>query len=277
MPRLMLNSRWVDLPAAADTSLLDFLRQDRGLTAAKPACGSGDCSACLVLVGEIEAGHATPHYRALSSCLLTTGQVADCHVITAEGLNGVEQILDIGHFFQQARQIGGSAATADGDQPQAARRQAPGRKAVQGFLFADLPDRGQKAGQDVLQRGPVFGGDTAQQRDGVRRDRGIDGGLAAEAGGKAQAHQQGAAGQHGRRGIWHAGRVIVRGIRVGFRQILVILQPLQELMREIGPAGLGGASGFLRGGLRDGLVLGHGRCLGMRGRAAPQGGAGGMI
>ena len=37
MPRLMLNSRWVDLPAAADTSLLDFLRQDRGLTAAKPA------------------------------------------------------------------------------------------------------------------------------------------------------------------------------------------------------------------------------------------------
>lgn len=37
MPRLMLNSRWVDLPVAADTSLLDFLRQDRGLTAAKPA------------------------------------------------------------------------------------------------------------------------------------------------------------------------------------------------------------------------------------------------
>ena len=45
MPRLMLNSRWVELPVAADTSLLDFLRQDRGLTAAKPACGSGDCSA----------------------------------------------------------------------------------------------------------------------------------------------------------------------------------------------------------------------------------------
>ena len=71
---------------AADTSLLDFLRQDRGLTAAKPACGSDDCSACLVLVGEIETA-ATPHYRALSSCLLTTGQVADCHVITAEGLS----------------------------------------------------------------------------------------------------------------------------------------------------------------------------------------------
>ncbi len=67
MPRLMLNSRWVDLPAAADTSLLDFLRQCRGLTVAKPACGSGDCSACLVLVGEIEAGHTTPHYRALSA------------------------------------------------------------------------------------------------------------------------------------------------------------------------------------------------------------------
>lgn len=76
----------------------------------------------------------------------------------------------------------------------------------------------------------------------------------------------------GGRGIWHAGGIVVSGIRVGFRQILVILQPLQGAMREIAPARGGGASGFLRGG----LVLGHGRFQGVRGRAALQG-AGGMI
>lgn len=88
MAQLILNTRHVDLPAAEDGSLLDFLRNAHGLTAAKPACGSGDCSACLVLVGEIAAGDRQPHYRALASCLLTTGQVAGCHVITPEGLNG---------------------------------------------------------------------------------------------------------------------------------------------------------------------------------------------
>ncbi len=72
-------------------------------------------------------------------------------------------------------------------------------------------------GRMYWQRGPVFGRDAAQQRDGVRRDRGIDGGLIAEAGGKAQARQQRPAGQHGRRGVCHAGRVIVGGIRIGFR------------------------------------------------------------
>ena len=87
MSRCLLNDRWVDLPAAEDGSLLAFLRETQQLTAAKPGCGSGDCSACLVLVGERGHGQLEPRYRALSSCLLTTGQVAGCHVITVEGLN----------------------------------------------------------------------------------------------------------------------------------------------------------------------------------------------
>ena len=140
------------------------------------------------------------------------------------------------------------------------RRQRGGRRRVgklSRVLFADLPDRGQKAGQDVVQRGPVFGGDATQQRDGVWRDRGIDGGLAAEAGGKAQADQQRPAGQGRGRGVCMRAGSSSHPRRIP--AILVIPQTLQELMGEIGPAGVAGRTAFFRGRLRDGLVLGHGR------------------
>lgn len=85
MPELILNDAVATLPAQ-DTNLLDWLR-DQGLTAAKPGCRGGDCGACQVLVGEVDAVGAESNYRAVNSCLLSTDLVADCHVITAEGLN----------------------------------------------------------------------------------------------------------------------------------------------------------------------------------------------
>ncbi|HEX5278221.1 MAG TPA: FAD binding domain-containing protein [Fluviicoccus sp.] len=70
------------------TPLLDFLRHEAGLTAAKPGCGTGDCGSCLVLVGEFSPADAAVKYRALNSCLLTVGQAEGCQVITPEGLAG---------------------------------------------------------------------------------------------------------------------------------------------------------------------------------------------
>ncbi len=87
MAELILNSWRVQLPEE-DRNLLDFLRDDAGLTAAKPTCRTGDCSACLVLLGEIPAGEIEPRYRVVNTCLLTTGRTAGCHVITTEGLTG---------------------------------------------------------------------------------------------------------------------------------------------------------------------------------------------
>ncbi|MGB7963510.1 MAG: FAD binding domain-containing protein [Propionicimonas sp.] len=86
MPQLILNQTVTELPAE-DVNLLGWLR-DHGLTAAKPGCLGGDCGACQVLLGEIDNGTATPRYRSVNSCLLSTGLVADCHLITVEGLNG---------------------------------------------------------------------------------------------------------------------------------------------------------------------------------------------
>lgn len=84
---LILNATTVALPTDEGTNLLSFLRQHHGLTATKLACGTGDCAACLVLLGEIPAGQTQPHYQAVNSCLLSTGRVAGCHLITLEGLN----------------------------------------------------------------------------------------------------------------------------------------------------------------------------------------------
>jgi carbon-monoxide dehydrogenase small subunit len=58
--------------------LLDFLRDDLGLTAAKEGCGMGECGACTVLAD------GDP----VCSCLVLVGQVAEAEVVTAEGLAG---------------------------------------------------------------------------------------------------------------------------------------------------------------------------------------------
>lgn len=84
-PALVLNDALVALPPA-DTGLLAWLR-GRGLTGAKPTCLGGDCGACQVLVGSWLSGDDAPTYRAVTSCLLTTRLVEDCHVVTVEGLD----------------------------------------------------------------------------------------------------------------------------------------------------------------------------------------------
>ncbi len=62
-----------DDPAAR---LLDYLRDDLGLRAAKEGCGMGECGSCTVLVDG----------RPVCSCLVLVGQVADGQVVTAESL-----------------------------------------------------------------------------------------------------------------------------------------------------------------------------------------------
>jgi xanthine dehydrogenase small subunit len=85
---LIINDKNHEVAASSDMPLLDFLRGAPGLRAAKPACGTGDCGACLVLLGEIPPEGASPVYRVVNSCLLTLEQADGCQVITAEGLNG---------------------------------------------------------------------------------------------------------------------------------------------------------------------------------------------
>ncbi len=74
-------------------TLLDWLREDRGLTGTKEGCNEGDCGACTVMVTDEDGA------RALNACILFLPQLHGKAVRTVEGLTGPNGEL---HPVQQA-------------------------------------------------------------------------------------------------------------------------------------------------------------------------------
>jgi xanthine dehydrogenase small subunit len=71
--------------------VLAWLRRRQGLVGTKEGCGEGECGACTVLLGEPpgprdQAGGELT-YRAVTSCLLSLGELPGRHLVTIEGLN----------------------------------------------------------------------------------------------------------------------------------------------------------------------------------------------
>lgn len=75
-----LNGENVEIDTAPDRRVIDLLREDMGLTAAKEGCGSGECGACTIILNG----------DAVLSCLLPAVRLADSEVMTAEGLKNSE-------------------------------------------------------------------------------------------------------------------------------------------------------------------------------------------
>ena len=71
-----VNGRLVTADIPATRTLLEFLRDDLGLTGTKEGCGKGECGACTVLVGG----------RPVNSCLMLAYQADGKDVVTVEGL-----------------------------------------------------------------------------------------------------------------------------------------------------------------------------------------------
>jgi xanthine dehydrogenase small subunit len=74
-------------------TLLDWLREDRGLTGTKEGCNEGDCGACTVMVTDGDGA------RALNACILFLPQLHGKAVRTVEGIAGPNGAL---HPVQRA-------------------------------------------------------------------------------------------------------------------------------------------------------------------------------
>lgn len=83
-----------DVPAGR--RLLDLLREDLGLSGTKEGCGTGDCGACMVVLGHADAGQL--QLRAVPSCLCLA------HAIDGQALWTIEDLAHDGalHPVQQA-------------------------------------------------------------------------------------------------------------------------------------------------------------------------------
>lgn len=68
--------------------LLDYIRENLGLTGTKRGCESGDCGACTILLNG----------RAVKSCMMLAVQADECEITTIEGISNGEVM----HPVQQA-------------------------------------------------------------------------------------------------------------------------------------------------------------------------------
>ena len=94
MIRFLLNGEPQEVAYHPTRTLLDWLREERGLTGTKEGCNEGDCGACTVMVQDA-AGAA----RALNACILFLPQIDGMALRSVEGVAAPDGSL---HPVQEA-------------------------------------------------------------------------------------------------------------------------------------------------------------------------------
>jgi len=73
---LKVNSRDYEIAVEPNTTLVDLLRYDLGLTGTKKGCGTGECGSCTVVLNG----------KPVNSCLILAIQAKDAEILTIEGV-----------------------------------------------------------------------------------------------------------------------------------------------------------------------------------------------
>ncbi len=72
-----VNGEAVSREVYPNQRLLDFLREELGLTSVKEGCGEGECGACTVIFNG----------ETVTSCCMLAGQAEGAEIVTLEGLS----------------------------------------------------------------------------------------------------------------------------------------------------------------------------------------------
>ena len=163
--RLRVNGVEHSVSVAPATPLLDTLRDELGLTAAKESCGKGECGSCTVLMdGE-----------PVCSCLVLTAQAEGADLITVEGIGtpGAMAPVQAAFVASGAAQCGycipGFIAAAHGfllRHPRATEAEirealagnicrCTGYQKILEAVAKAAPNYGAKAGEDVRSQGSI--------------------------------------------------------------------------------------------------------------------------
>ncbi|WP_241694359.1 xanthine dehydrogenase small subunit [Komagataeibacter melomenusus] len=96
--RFYVGNEYHALASIAPTrTLLDWLREERGLTGTKEGCNEGDCGACTVLVVRLEGARLV--WRAVNACIQFVCMLDGAQVLTIEDMRAPDGSL---HPVQQA-------------------------------------------------------------------------------------------------------------------------------------------------------------------------------
>jgi len=89
--QITLNGKTVSREVATHRLLLDFLRDEIGITGTKEGCGTGDCGACTVFLNG----------KPVNSCLILSGELDGANIVTIEGLKIGPELHPVQKAFVQ--------------------------------------------------------------------------------------------------------------------------------------------------------------------------------